>query len=137
MFQEPFLIILATFPKKNRNFSKNVDFVRVSFQFLAQGLRAVRRIPGLTTSLGRSFQGLVDMRAVLAGVPKTHRKNQVKGLNATLAALAALVAFAQRGRVQSILLLAAIQLVFNFLDPKIDVSIVSSESFPEAHNPSF
>ena len=37
---------------------KNVDFARVSFQFLARGLRAVRAIPGLTTCLGRSFQGL-------------------------------------------------------------------------------
>ena len=54
--------------------------MRVSFQFLAQGLRAVRAIPGLTTCLGRFFQGLVDTRAVLAGVAETHRKNRLEGL---------------------------------------------------------
>ena len=53
----------------------HVDFVRVSFHFLARALRAVRRISGLTTSLGRSFQGLVEPRAVWAGVAETHRKN--------------------------------------------------------------
>ena len=67
---------------KNRNFLKknNVDFARVSFQFLARGLRAVWRIPGLTTCLGRFFQGIIETRAVLAGVAKTHRKNQLEGL---------------------------------------------------------
>ena len=35
--------------------SHHVDFVRVSFQFLAQGLAAVCRILGLSTYLGRSF----------------------------------------------------------------------------------
>ena len=84
MSQEPFLIILDTFGK-NKKFPKNVDFVRVSFQFLAQGLRAVRRIPGLTTCLGRSFQGLVGVRAVLAGVAETYRKNPLEGLNVSLA----------------------------------------------------
>ena len=71
--------------RKTSKFSKNVDFTRVSFQFLAQGLRAVRRISGLTTYLGRSFQGLVEPNPVLAGMAETHRKNPVKGLNATLA----------------------------------------------------
>ena len=74
MFQEPFLIILGTF-WKNQIFKKNVDFARVTFQFLAQGLRAVWAIPGLTTHLGMSFQGLVEPRAVWAGVAETHRKN--------------------------------------------------------------
>ena len=52
---------------------------------MAQGLRAVWRIPDLTTVLGRSFGGLVEPRAVWAGVAETHRKNPVEGLNATLA----------------------------------------------------
>ena len=81
MSQEPFLIILDTFGKN----PKNVDFARVSFQFLAQGLAAVCRISSLTTCLGSSFQGLVGPRAVLAGVPETYRKKSLEGLNATLA----------------------------------------------------
>ena len=65
MSQEPFPIILGTFGKKKQKFTKNVDFVRVSFQFLAQGLRAVWRIPGLTTCLDMSFLGqLGPTRAV-------------------------------------------------------------------------
>ena len=42
MSQEPFLIILETFGK-NRNFPKNVDFVRVCFQFLAR-VHAARKL---------------------------------------------------------------------------------------------
>ena len=60
-------------------------FVRVTFQFLARVLAAVCRISGLTTCLGRSFQGLVEPNPVLAGVAETHRTNQVEGLNVPLA----------------------------------------------------
>ena len=68
-----------------KNNQKNVDFARVSFQFLAQGLRAVRVIPGLTTDLGSSSKDPPGPRAVLAGVPETYRKNRREGLNVSLA----------------------------------------------------
>ena len=84
MSQEPFLIILGTFGKNQKKL-KNVDFVRVSFQFLARVLEAVCRIPSLTTCLGRSFQGLVGVRAVWAGVPETYRTNSIEVLNVSLA----------------------------------------------------
>ena len=73
--------MLGTFGK-NRNFQKNIDFARVTFQFFGQGGSTFRRISGLTA---RSFQGLVRPRAVLAGVAEPHRKNQLEGLNVSLA----------------------------------------------------
>jgi hypothetical protein len=76
--------IQGTFEKKIK-FSKNVDFVRVSFQFLARVLATRKLFSDMTTSLGRSFQGLVEVRAVLAGVAETHRKNRLEGLNVPLA----------------------------------------------------
>jgi len=60
---------------------KKDHFERVTFQFLAQGLRTFRPIPGLTTVIGRSFQGLVERRAVWPGVPETYLKKSLLGLN--------------------------------------------------------
>ena len=52
---------------------------------LARAPAIFQPIPGLTTSLGRSFQGLVGPRAVLAGVAETYRKNRLEGLKLSLA----------------------------------------------------
>ena len=59
--------------------------MRVTFQFLARVLRTFRSIPGLTTVIGRSFQGLVERRTVLAGVAETSFKKSVLDLKLSLA----------------------------------------------------
>ena len=59
--------------------------MRVTFQFLAGAFRTFWPIPGLTTVIGRSFQGLVDPRAVWAGVPETNLKKLLLGLKLPLA----------------------------------------------------
>ena len=64
---------------------KNDHFVRVTFQFLARAQQTCWPIPGLTTVIGRSFQVLVEPRAVWAGVPKTSLKKSLLGLNVPLA----------------------------------------------------
>ena len=56
--------------------------MRVSFQFLGQGGSTFRPI---STYLGRSFQGLVHIRPVLAGVPETYRTNLLEVLKLSLA----------------------------------------------------
>ena len=59
--------------------------MRVTFQFLARAQQTFRPIPGLTTVIGRSFQGLVEPRAVWAGVPETYLKKSLLDLKLSLA----------------------------------------------------
>ena len=56
-------------------FFKNVDFARVTFQFLARDRVIWKRITDMTTDSGSSAKGLVGPRAVWAGVPETYLKN--------------------------------------------------------------
>ena len=83
---------------------KNLGFARVTFQFSAHEQSARKVLANISAVLGRTFQGIVGPRAVLAGVAKKPPKNRVKRLNATLVAQAAQVASAQPERVRSTLL---------------------------------
>ena len=71
------------FGKKNP--TENLHFARVTFQFSARGLAARTVSADIGAVSGRTFQGLVASKAVLAGVAKKPLEICVKGLNATLA----------------------------------------------------
>ena len=81
-----------------------LHFARDTFQFSAQGLAARKVSVDMKAVSGRTFQGLVGTRAVLARVTKKHPKNWLEGLNVLLVAQAAQVASAQPERVRSTLL---------------------------------
>ena len=61
--------------------TKILHFARVTFQFSAQ-VHAARQVSAdIGAVLGRTFQGLVGPRAVLAGVAEKPLKNRLEGLN--------------------------------------------------------
>ena len=128
MSQEPFLIILGTF-RKNENFPKNDDVVRVSFQFLARVLAAVCRILCLTTYLERSFQGPVGLTRAVGWRARNPSKNLLPSLPWLL--------LPSKGGCEALSYWQQSSYFTFFPDPKIDVSDVSSESSSEAQNPSF
>ena len=55
------------------------------FSFWPESPVFLQPIPGLTTVVGRSFQGQIGTRAVWAGVPETYLKKSFLGLNVSLA----------------------------------------------------
>ena len=85
MPREPFLIILGTFGKKNKNFRKMLISCVSLFSFWSGFTPPGNFFSDMTKYLGRSFQGLVDIRAVLAGVAETYRKNPLEVLKLSLA----------------------------------------------------
>ena len=89
--------LLDVFGKKNHFSTECLHFARVTFRFSARGQSARKVSADIGAVSGRTFQGLVETRAVLAGVAEKPLKNR-------LVAQAAQMASGQPEKVRSTLL---------------------------------